>query len=181
MTSVLRIRRRHRLPEGNLGLSKPSCDEKAGAGNFLLLGESVTASAQNVAPVVTTPIAPFLLAGRRARLISPRRFPIRTRRMRCSWACRFPQASASSLSPRRAAQTSHGWQFSELRKFRAVFRDRRDVGQGGGFIGMVGSAEPAVLVTLRNGELHCPLSGELGQCLPGSLYSRSIRNRIITL
>src|SRR5439155_20522478 len=59
MTSVLRIRRRHRLPEGNLGLSKPSCDEKAGAGHFLLLGESVTASAQNVAPVVTTPIGPF--------------------------------------------------------------------------------------------------------------------------
>jgi len=26
-----------------------------------------------------------------------------------------------------------------------------------------------------------PLSGELGQCLPGSPYSRSIRNRIITL
>ena len=39
MTSVLRIRRRHRLPEGNLGLSKPSYDEKAGAGNFLLLGD----------------------------------------------------------------------------------------------------------------------------------------------
>ena len=70
MTSVLRIRRRHRLPEGNLGLSKPSCDEKAGAGNFLLLGESVTASAQNVAPVVTTPIAPFtVFAGAPARLI----------------------------------------------------------------------------------------------------------------
>ena len=70
MTSVLRIRRRHRLPEGNLGLSKPSCDEKAGAGNFLLLGESVTASAQNVAPVVTTPIAPFtVFAGGPARSI----------------------------------------------------------------------------------------------------------------
>ena len=39
MTSVLRIRRRHRLPEGNLGLSKLSYDEKAGAGNFLLLGD----------------------------------------------------------------------------------------------------------------------------------------------
>ena len=31
MTSLLRIRRRHCLPEGNLGLSKPSYDEKAGA------------------------------------------------------------------------------------------------------------------------------------------------------
>jgi hypothetical protein len=27
------------LPEGNLGLSKPSYCEKAGAGNFLLLGD----------------------------------------------------------------------------------------------------------------------------------------------
>src|SRR5207253_1200205 len=101
----------------------------------------------------------FLLARRRARLISPRRFPIRTRRMRCSWACHFPQAWASSLSPRRAAQTSHGWQFSELRKFRAVFRDRRDVGQGGGFIGMVGSAEPAVLVTLPMGNYTAIVRG----------------------
>jgi hypothetical protein len=69
MTSQVRVRRRHRLPEGNLGFSKPSYDETAGAGNFRL-AISVTASAQNVAPVVTTPIAPFtVFAGAPARSI----------------------------------------------------------------------------------------------------------------
>lgn len=60
---------------------------------------------------------------------------------------------------RRAVQTSHGWQFSELRKFRAVFRDRRDVVQGGGFIGTVDSAEPAVLVTLPMGNYTAIVRG----------------------
>jgi hypothetical protein len=59
----------------------------------------------------------------------------------------------------RAAQTSHGWQFSELRKFRAVFRDRRDVVQGGGFIGTVDSAEPAVLLTLPMGNYSAIVRG----------------------
>ena len=164
MTSVLRIRRRHRLPEGNLGLSKPSCDEKAGAGNFLLLGESVTASAQNVAPVVTTPIAPFtVFAGAPARSIDlATAFSNPDASNAVQLGVSLPSSIRIFTTPRRAAQTSHGWQFSELRKFRAVFRDRRDVGQGGGFIGMVGSAEPAVLVTLPNGELHCHCPGSWG-------------------
>jgi hypothetical protein len=71
--------------------------------------------------------------------------------MRCSWACRFPQAPASVTIALDGQKNSHGWQFSELRKFLAVFRDRRDVVQGGGFIGTVDSAEPAVLVTLPMG------------------------------
>ena len=59
----------------------------------------------------------------------------------------------------RAAQTSHGWQFSELRKFRAVFRDRRDVMQSGGFIGTVDSAEPVVLLTLPMGNYTAIVRG----------------------
>ena len=71
----------------------------------------------------------------------------------------LPSSIRIFTTPRRAAQTSHGWQFSELRKFRAVFRDRRDVGQGGGFIGIVGSAEPAVLVTLPMGNYTAIVRG----------------------
>jgi len=115
---------------------------------------SVTASAQNVAPVVTTPIAPFtVFAGAPARSID------------LTTAFSDPDASnAVQLGVSLPSSTGiftialdgqHKpvmvWQFSELRKFRAVFRDRRDVVQGGGFIGTVDSAEPAVLVTLPMG------------------------------
>jgi hypothetical protein len=87
---------------------------------------SVTASAQNIAPVVTTPIAPFTVyAGAPARSIDL------TTAFADPDASKAVQLSVSLPSKhghlhycaRRAAQTSHGRQFSELRKFRAVFRD----------------------------------------------------------
>src|SRR4029077_11938515 len=63
MTSVLRIRRRHCLSEGNLGLSKPSYDEKAGAGNFLLLGDFRDGLSTKRCTGGYDPIAPFTVFG----------------------------------------------------------------------------------------------------------------------
>jgi len=125
------------------------------------LAISVTASAQNVAPVVTTPIAPFtVFAGAPARSIDlTTAFSDPDRRMRCSRACRFPQARASSLLRSTGSTNQSRLAISELRKFRAVFPDRRDVVQGGGFIGTVDSAEPAVLVTLQMGNYTAIVRG----------------------
>ena len=71
MTSLLRVRRRPRLPEANLGLSKnlPMTRNLALPISYCF-AISVTASAQNAAPVVTTSIAPFTVyAGAPARAI----------------------------------------------------------------------------------------------------------------
>src|SRR5882757_9842136 len=111
------------------------------------LANSVTASAQNLPPVVTTPIAPFtVFAGAPARsvdLTTAFADPDASNAVQLSVS--LPSSTATfTICAGPAAQTSHGRQFSELRKFRAVFRERRDVVQGGGFIGTVDSAEPAV-------------------------------------
>jgi len=58
------------LPEGNLGLSKPSYDEKAGAGNFLLLGDFRNGLSTKRCTGGYAPIAPFtVFAGGPARSI----------------------------------------------------------------------------------------------------------------
>ena len=183
MTSVLRIRRRHRLPEGNLGLSKLSYGRKLALANSYCLAISVTASAQNVAPVVTTRLrhSRFLLARRRARLISPRRFPIRTRRMRCSWACRFPQARGIftiALDGQKKPVTVGN--FLNYVNFGRYFATDATSCKAADLSARSIQPNPPSW-SPSQWEITLPLSGELGQCLPGSPYSRSIRNRSVTL
>ena len=132
--------------------------------------------------MVTTPIAPFtVFAGAPARSID------------LTTAFSDPDAS-NAVQPGVSLPSSTGiftialtgstnqsrLAISELRKFRAVFRDRRDVVQGGGFIGTVDPAEPPSW-SPSQWEITLPSSGELGQCLAGSPSSRSIRNRSVTL
>ena len=183
MTSVLRIRRRHRLPEGNLGLSKPSCDEKAGAGNFLLLGESVTASAQNVAPVVTTPIAPFtVFAGAPARSIDSHHGVFQSGRVECGAAGRVTSLKHPHLHYRLDGQRKPVTvgNFLNYVNFEPYFATDATSGKAADLSAWSVQRNPPSWSPSQWG-ITLPLSGELGQCLPGSPYSRSIRNRIITL
>jgi len=90
---------------------------------------SVTASAQNVAPVVTTPDRAIHGLCRRASALDWSHHGV----CRSGRVERGPAERVASLKhrhlhycARRTIQTSHGRQFSELRKFWAVFPDRPD-------------------------------------------------------
>jgi len=147
------------------------------------LAISVTASAQNVAPVVATPIAPFtVFAGAPARTID------------LTTAFSDPDAS-NAVQLGVSLPSSTGiltialdgqykpvtvGNFLNYAKFRAVFRDRRNVVQGGGFIGTVDSAEPAVLVTLPMVNYTAIVRG-VGAMPTGLALLEIIRNRSVTL
>ena len=122
----------------------------------------------------------FLLARRRARLISPRRFPIRT--VECGAAGRVASLKHGHLHycARRAVQTSHGWQFLDYVNFGRYFATDATSCKAADLSARSIQPNPPSW-SPSQWEITLPLSGELGQCLPGSPSSRSIRNRSVTL
>jgi hypothetical protein len=144
---------------------------------------SATASAQNVAPVVTTPIAPFtVFAGAPARSID------------LTTAFADPDASnAVQLGVSLASSTGiFTIALDGQHKPVTVGNFLNYVNFGRYFATDATSCKAADLsarsiqpnppsCSPSQWEITPPLSGELGQCLPGSPYSRSIRNRSVTL
>jgi hypothetical protein len=147
------------------------------------LAISVTASAQNLPPVVTTPIAPFtVFAGAPARSID------------LTTAFADPDAS-------NAVQLSVSLPSSTATFTIALDRQHKPVTVGnfldyvnfGRYFATDATSCKAADLSARSiqpnppswspsqWEITLPLSGELGQRLPGSPYSRSIRNRTTTL
>ena len=183
MTSVLRIRRRHRLPEGNLGSSKPSYDEKAGAGNFPLLGDFRNGLSTNVAPVITTPIAPFtVFAGPPARSIDlTTAFSDPDASNAVQLGVSLPSSTASSLlRSTGSTNQSRSANFLNYVNFGRYFATDATSCKAADLSARSIRPNPPSLSPFQ-WEITVPLSGELGQCLPGSPSSRFIRNRSVTL
>jgi len=165
MTSVLRIRRRHRLPEGNLGSTKPSYDEKAGAGNFPLLGDFRNGLSTKRCTGGRDPdCAIHGFCWRAGALDLSHHGVFRSGRVECGAAGRVASLKHGHLHycARRAVQTSHGWQFSELRKISGGIsrstqrRARRRIYRHGRFSRTRRPGHPP------NGKLHCHCPGSGG-------------------
>ena len=147
------------------------------------LAISVTASAQNVAPVVTTPIAPFtVFAGAPARSIDL------TTAFSDPDASNAVQQGVSLPSSTGIFTIALDGQYKPV----TVGNFLNYVNFGRYFATDATSCKAADLsarsiqpnppsCSPSQWEITLPLSGELGQCLPGSPSSRSIRNRSVTL
>ena len=144
---------------------------------------SVTASAQNVAPVVTTPIAPFTVYAGAAGALDSSHHGV------CRSGC------AQRGATERVASLKHG-------TFTIALDGQHKPVTVGNFLNYVNFGRyfatdatscKAAHLSARSIQpnppswspsqwgISLPLSGELGQCLPGSPYSRSIPNRSVTL
>ncbi len=147
------------------------------------LAISVRASAQNVAPVVTTPIAPFtVFAGGPARSID------------LTTAFSDPDASNAVQQGVSLPSSTGIFTIALDGQYKPVtvgnFLNYANFGR---YFATDATSCKAADLSARSIQpnppscspsqwgITLPLSGELGQCLPGSPYSRSIRNRIITL
>ena len=144
---------------------------------------SVTASAQNVAPVVTTPIAPFtVFAGAPARSID---LTTAFSDPDASNAVQLGVSLPSSMSiftialdgQRKPVTVGN---FLNYANFGRYFATDATSCKAADLSARLIQPNPPSYSPSQWG-ITLPLSGELGQCLPGSPYSRSIRNRIITL
>src|SRR5437868_7385450 len=143
----------------------------------------VTASAQNVAPVVTTPIAPFtVFAGAPARSID------------LTTAFSDPDASnAVQLGVSLPSSTGIFTIALDGQHKPVTVGNFLNYANFGRYFATDATSCKAADLSARSIQpnppscspsqcgITLPLSGELGQCLPGSPYSRSIRNTIITL
>jgi len=147
------------------------------------LAISVTASAQNVAPVITTPIAPFtVFAGPPARSIDlTTAFSDPDASNAVQLGVSLPSSTASSLlRSTGSTNQSRSANFLNYVNFGRYFATDATSCKAADLSARSIRPNPPSLSPFQ-WEITVPLSGELGQCLPGSPSSRFIRNRSVTL